>query len=192
MNIKTLLIGIGAITAFVLAFNVTRPDNITVSPAPVVVDSGERSYGAIAGPDVYGYFNVHGPLTSQEFTQGGGVLSFTATSTQSTRTLTQAELLVNNVINIVSTSSPALTLTLPATSTMTTLLTNAGDMREWFIDNQHLAATTTTIAAGAGIDLIAVTADDDVIDGQEVSRLTCVRKANTDVYCIVSELLKAD
>jgi hypothetical protein len=124
-------------------------------------------------------------------TQTGGTL--TITQTGATRTLTEQELIDNNVIEIATTAGAALTLTLPATSTMVTLLPGAGDVREWFIDNQHAAATTTTIAAGAGIDLIAVTANDDVIDGQEVARLTCWRKTvNTDVYCLVSENLKAD
>lgn len=162
----------------------------SAGPVTVVAPQDNTKLAGFPGPDVYQTMYFHAGVN--EFTQGGGVLSFTATSTQDARTLTQYEMLHNNVINIVSTTSPALTLTLPATSTLTTLLPNAGDMREWFIDNQHLAATTTTIAAGAGIDLIAVTTNDDVIDGQEVSRLTCIRKADTDVYCIVSELLKAD
>lgn len=133
-----------------------------------------------------------GAVATQEFTQGGGILQFTATSTQSARTVTATELATYNVIEIVATASPALTLTLPSTSTLTAVIPNAGDMREWFIDNQQAAATTTTIVAGTGIDLIAVTANDDVIDGVEKARLTCWRKYNTDVACIVSELLAAD
>lgn len=133
-----------------------------------------------------------GAMATQEFTQGGGVLQFTATTTQSARTLTASELGAYNVIEIGAVASPALTLTLPATSTLTAVIPNAGDTRQWFIDNQQAAATTTTIVAGTGIDLIAVTANDDVIDGLEKSVLTCWRKYNTDVACIVSELLAAD
>jgi hypothetical protein len=204
MKIEKVL-AFGVVVALVIATIgiITPTAKMTLSGS--TSDSFNADGGFLVGNTVVidGSGNVDAPITStslsvsgessvQGFTQGGGVLSFTATSTQAARTLTEAEMIASNVIDIVSTSSPALTLTLPATSTMTTLLPNAGDMREWFIDNQHLAATTTTIAAGTGIDLIAVTANDDVIDGQEVSRLTCIRKADTDVYCIVSELLKAD
>lgn len=145
-----------------------------------------------SGTEHTNYENFLDGIYGKKLTQGGGVLRFTATSTQSTRTLTQAELMDNATIEILATSSPALVLTLPATSTMKTLLKNAGDSRTWFIDNQQAAATTTTITAGAGIDLVAYTTDDDVIDGQEISQLTCWRKYNTDVYCLTTEILKAD
>lgn len=131
------------------------------------------------------------PISVQQFTQGGGVL--TVSTTSASYTLTAAQMAEYNVIEIASTANPnQFTLTLPATSTLSTVIPNPGDFREWFIDNKHAAATTTTIAAGTGIDLVAVTANDDVIDGQEKSRLSCYRKANDDVACIVSELLAAD
>lgn len=164
-------------------------EGISIDETTVI--DGDRNLTAVDAT-ISDDLNVAGDTVVEEFTQGGGVLSFTATSTQAARTLTEAELLANNVIEIVSTNAPALALSLPATSSMTTLLPNAGDFREWIIDNQHLAATTTTITAGTGIDLIAYTTNDDVIDGLEVSRLTCWRKANTDVYCLTSEYLKAD
>lgn len=156
------------------------------------LNNDSKTFGANPGTDSYNYQNFLNGAYVKKFTEGGGVLRFTATSTQATRTLTQAELDTYSVIEIVATSSPALTLTLPATSTLTTLLKNPGDSRTWFIDNQHLAATTTTIAAGTGIDLVAYTTNDDVIDGQEISQLTCWRKYNTDVYCLTTEILKAD
>ncbi|OGG65119.1 hypothetical protein A2Z56_02410 [Candidatus Kaiserbacteria bacterium RIFCSPHIGHO2_12_45_16] len=169
------------------------------------------SVGAIALTLGYGFMNVESQsvptftkdgteliitkdtsLNVEEFTQGGGILRFEATTTQAARTLTAAEMAAYNVIDIVSTSSPALTLTLPATSTWTAIIPAAGDFREWIIDNQHAAATTTTVVAGTGIDLIAVTANDDVIDGVEKSRLSCWRKYDTNIACSVSELAAAD
>lgn len=132
-----------------------------------------------------------GATTLQEFTQGGGVLRLSATATQSTYGLTASEMGTSNIIENTNTSSPALTLNLPATSTWTAIIPTAGDMREWIIDNQK-STTTLTIVAGTGIDLVAVTANDDVIDGLEQSRLTCWRQYDTDVSCIVSELLAAD
>jgi uncharacterized membrane protein YfcA len=186
---KTSKVIIGIVVAVILAisaFALFSNDSASVTNDPNVVVK------ATSGPDNYTPYFFFNGLYGKFFSQGGGVLSFTATTTQDARTLTQAELEQNSIINILSTTSPALSLTLPATSTLTRLLKTPGDSREWYIDNQHLAATTTTIVAGAGIDLIAVTANDDVIDGAETSRLTCYRKANTDVMCIVSELLKAD
>lgn len=180
---------IGILIAVVVVLGLVK---VFSSPDTTSAPQGQVAVKATSGPDNYTPYFFFNGLYGKFFTQGGAILSFTATSTQDARTLTQAELEQNSIINIVSTSSPALTLTLPATSTLTRLIKTPGDSREWYIDNQHAAATTTTIAAGAGIDLIAVTANDDVIDGLETSRLTCYRKANTDVMCIVSELLKAD
>lgn len=172
------------IVALVIGLVIGAVGAVLVAPDPQLGGSGVV--------DELVSYNFADGLHADKFSQGGSVLTFTATSTQAARTLTEAELLNNAVINIASTNSPALTLTLPATSTMTTLLPDAGDMRTWIIDNQHAAATTTTIAAGGGIDLMAYTTNDDVIDGLEISELTCYRLATTDVRCITSEILKAD
>ena len=95
-----------------------------------------------------------------------------------------------DILSNVDTSFP---LTLPATSTMTTLLPNAGNHREWLIYNASTtAAVAITITAGTGIDLIGVTANDDVIDGNEYSTLNCHRKANTDVVCRLTEEIHVD
>ena len=138
--------------------------------------------------------DVNGETTAQGFTQGGGVLNV-IDANGGTYTLTQAEMLASNVIemNAGGAGQAVVALTLPATSTMTTLIPTAGDMREWIIDASALsAATTTTITLGTGVNLIAVTANDDLIDGAEFAQLTCWREEDTDVSCIVSELLAAD
>ncbi len=92
----------------------------------------------------------------------------------------------------------AFTYTLPASSTMMSLLPNDGDTREWIFHNAtSTAAATLTIAAGTGVQLIAVSNANDVIDNNEWSRLTCTniyyRSANNaDFECIVDELTDAD
>lgn len=135
--------------------------------------------------------NFTNSLVVDEFTQGGGVLSIATTG--AAYTISAAEMDEYNVIELpTAAAAQAISLTLPATSSLNSVLPAPGDFREWLIDNQRAAATTTTIVAGAGIDLIAVTNADDVIDGQEKARLSCWRKANTDIACIVSELLAAD
>ncbi len=163
---------------------------LAVGAGAALAFTGSDSLGAISSPDVYHPLRVHGALT-----QGGAPTTFTATSTQSAYTLTHDDLINSSVIEIASVAAPALVLTLPATSTMETLLPNDGDMRTWYIDNQHAAATTTTITASQAIDLIGVTTNDDVIDGLEVSELTCWNKVTDEApgfACKISELLKVD
>ena len=151
--------------------------------------------GFSAGPDREfvvsqdGIVSVPGGLT-----QGGGITNLTDAN-GGTYTLTQAELSASSVLKFAAggAGQAVIALTLPATSTLTTLLPNAGDFRTWVYDASALAsATTTTWTAGTGIDLIAYTTNDDVIDGAEFSQLTCWRQADTDVSCIVSELLHSD
>lgn len=127
-------------------------------------------------------------------TQGGGVLNV-IDANGGAYTLTQKELLESNVLemNAGGAGQAVVALTLPATSTMTTLIPDTGDFREWIIDASALsAATTTTVTAGTGVDLLGVTTADDVIDGVEFARLSCWRKENRDVACVTSELLRAD
>jgi hypothetical protein len=84
-------------------------------------------------------------------------------------------------------------LQLPTSDQFKLILPNVGDFREWTYDASALAAaTTTTILAGTGIDLIGVTNADDVIDGAEYARISCWRKSGSSVACITSELLNTD
>ena len=132
--------------------------------------------------------------TVKVFTQGGGQCTITDAN-GGTITLTEAQLIVCNYLYMTASGAgqEVIALTLPATSTMTTLIPNVGNYREWLIDASDLAAaTTTTITLGTGIDLIAVTNAEDVIDGAEYSELRCWRKSDTDVTCITSELVDAD
>lgn len=136
-----------------------------------------------------GSLTVSGETKVQGFTQSGGVNA--TSTTAASETLLEADLLASNVFEV-SGQDDGMTLVLPATSTMTTLLSSAGDMREWWIEFATTTTATLTIAAGTGIDLVAVTANDDVIDNGEFARLSCYRQTNTDVTCLISELLAAD
>ena len=148
--------------------------------------------GTFASASVTGTLGVTGETVVEGFTQGGGVLNISTTS--AARTLTQAEMLASNVIEIESTVlGVALTLTLPATSTMSTLIGTAGNVRVWLIENNHTgAATTTTIAAGTGIDLLEPDGQNVVIGINNTATLKCWRKETTDVGCIVNETIPAD
>jgi len=129
------------------------------------------------------------------FTQGTGIFS-----TSTTGTFTEAQMLANSGIYITAAGAgqAVLALTLPATSTMTTLIPDAGDCREWFIDASDVAAaTTTTITAGTGWNLVGLDATGagsgaDVIDGVEYGKLVACRETDTDVVGYVEEWLAAD
>ena len=133
-----------------------------------------------------------GTTTVEAFTQGGSVYS--TTTTAAAHTFTEAELLNNSVLRFLgSATAAAMTATLPATSTMTTLLPNPGDSRTWFIENGYTAAaTTTTIAAGTGIDLQEPDGQNVVIGINNYAKLTCFREVSTDVVCMVDETIPAD
>jgi hypothetical protein len=84
-------------------------------------------------------------------------------------------------------------LTAPATSTLSTFIETGGQCRTYLYDASALAAaTTTTFTTAAGVDVIAYTTNDDVIDGGEYSQWSMCRNANTDIYWVVSELVNAD
>lgn len=132
---------------------------------------------------------------SEGLTQGGGWFSYTADAT-----LTEANLLANSGLygSATGAGQAVISLTLPATSTMTTLIATAGDCRSWWIDASDLtAATTTTIVKGTGWNLVGLDATGagtgaDVIDGAEYGKLTACRETDTDVVGYVQEYLHAD
>jgi len=144
----------------------------------------EESFGSLVGPNIYSDVRIHGTFSS-----GRGILSL-ATSTGTT-VLTGAQLLNNSVLELTVNTGATATFTLPATSTLPGLL-DAGATRKWLIHNATSSTMALTIGAGAGMDLIGVTTNDDVIDATEYSELTCTAQADTDLTCIVSELLHVD
>lgn len=144
--------------------------------------------------DGSGNVAVDGETVVDGFTQGGGVVTLTDAN-GGTYTLTQAELLSGNYLSFAAggAGQAVIALTLPASSTLTTLIPNAGDCREYIYDASALAAaTTTTITAGTGIDLIAYTTNDDVIDGAEFAEIRFCRQADSDVTVFTTEMLNAD
>ena len=149
---------------------------------------------AVTGETTLTATTTAGVMDVSEFTQGGGCLTLTDAN-GGAYTLTSDELINNNVFVFAAggASQAVIALTFPATSTLSAIIPNAGDMREWIYDASALAtATTTTMTAGTGMDLYGYTTDDDVIDGAEIARITCWRQASTDISCITSELVASD
>jgi len=145
----------------------------------------QESLGAIAGPDIFSDVRIHGTLTS-----GGRAMA--TSSTAATYTLTRAEIAPYNLITW--TPNVNTTLTLPATSTITDLVPNAGDVREILIYNASTtAAATITLAAGTGIDLQKNEDTADLaINGLDWAKLTFIRQADSDITVIMDEWIEAD
>lgn len=137
-----------------------------------------------------------GETSVQGFTQGGGCTA--STTLVATELWTEADLLGSNCfVYSGGAGTLAITITLPATSTMTTLIPNAGDTRSWFYDpSGYVAATTTTFAAGTGIILMEPNDGDDsnvVIAGATgAAMITLMRRSDEDVYAVIEEISDAD
>lgn len=130
-------------------------------------------------------------------TAGGNVLTLTSatdlSATAYNDTLTEAQMLDNSTIVIADSNVRTHTLTLPATSTMKTLIKKIGSSRSWLVQSQNtVAATTTTVLAGTGIDLQGYSNADDVLAGGVFGLLTCWRLKTTDVMCYTTETAVAD
>lgn len=135
--------------------------------------------------------SVSGATSLETLTEGGGIR---ATSTDNaTETLLASDIDVENYLDY--TPNINSTLTLPATSTLSAMIPNAGDSRQILFRNASTtAAATLTVAAGTGIDLqyTEATGGDLVLNGLDVAITTWVRKSDTDILVIWDEFTEAD
>jgi len=151
------------------------------------MDTGtqEEPLGAFPGPEILDRVITRGGLAE------GGV--FTIATTASSMTLKDRDLATAKTISIsaMGAGQAALALTLPASTTWSSLPQN-GTAQSWIIDSVGTAAaTTTTITAGTGVDIDGITANDDVINGGVSGELQCWRLPNGDIRCIVNEYVDA-
>jgi len=120
--------------------------------------------------------------------QSGGERYATST-TAATYTLVNAEFNGNKTYIDWNTGIDT-TLTTMASTSMDWLGHFAGDERSyWFRSATTTAATTITFAAGTGVDLQHgdATGDDLVIDGNDLAKLTFIRKADDDVLLLMTK-----
>lgn len=137
--------------------------------------------------------NITNPHTFEQGLTEGGAIE-TVSEDGGTVTLTQAQLADNKVIRFSGGEhAAALTATLPAVSTLDSVIPDTGDTRSWILANDYTAAaTTTTIAAGAGMDLQEVDGGNVVIGINNYAYLTCLRESSSVAVCRVDETIPAD
>ena len=119
-------------------------------------------------------------------------------TTATTQTLVQADILNYDTI-LLTPNTGDLTLTWPATSTLTSLVPTAGDTAKQCM---HNASTTSgidiTIAAGTGIDLM--TASSSILGGapvltilsNQVGCFTYIRQTDTDISMLFERFVNGD
>lgn len=157
----------------------TFEENITLSSATLTNTGGATTLAT----------------TTVESFQTGGAMTVLTDANGGTYTLTEVQMLISGGFEFAAggAGQEVIALTFPATSTMTSLIPNAGDCRAWTYDADALAAaTTTTFTAGTGHHLIAYTTNDDVLDGNEFALVKMCRRTDTDVNTFVSELVHSD
>ena len=137
-----------------------------------------------------GAVSLSGALATERLTTGANML---ATSTATAyATTTQADLTTYSGYDFTP-GDLAVSFVLPATSTLTTFIPNTGDCADWRLRNlDATAATSTTIVAGTGIDLVENENGDVVIEGGNEARLRFCRELDTDVTVYVDEYIAAD
>lgn len=166
------------------------------------VEAENQTLGVAAGPDYYGeYFHVHAPL------RGGGKTLDATSTVFSNFTLTASQMCNYSIIEVNTDASnadrkaEAVTMTLTATSTLfTECLQNDGDYLSFlFVNHSPTAASSTTIAAGAGMDLLECDDSSDcnvVIGGLGRAKIEVWRDkgaaTGTDAYALITEYTAAD
>lgn len=138
----------------------------------VTVNNPQPQFGAQSGPESFQkmFFRDNAVI-------GGNVL---ATSSQGTATYTSADITNSKVIT--HTATAALTVTLPASSTLTNFVPNVGDTAEVFINP---VTTLITFAGGTGTELNTASSTKNVNAGG-LGVFKFVRKANTDIEVFMS------
>lgn len=163
-------------------------------PNGVSADSTSPIAGEVRGTTLTltGAATVSGALDVARSTQGGTILATSSTDI-ATGVLTEAQLISNVSIDLTLSTEATHTLTLPATSTMTTFIPNAGDTAIMRLRVLGTAVSaSSTITAGTGIDLIENENGDVIIEAGNEAYLRFYRESNTDVTVSVDEYIAAD
>lgn len=122
----------------------------------------------------------------------GFVMSTTTVGTASI--LDQSELAYASVVRVTPGGGAGVTNVTVSLGASTTFpgIPTPGDSRKFVIENAATVATTTTIAAGTGIDLQEPDGQNVVIGQNNYAFVWCFREASTDIVCSVDETIPAD
>ena len=125
---------------------------------------------------------------SGTLTQGGGVVSTSSSADLSGLTLIASNFASADLINITSgTTTVTLTVTLPASSTLSAIAPNAGDMRDYIVYAASTTGGTLTMAGGTGTTLQSASST-SVIGAGDTALLRLVRLSNSN---IIARLINA-
>lgn len=191
--IKNYLLAIGVILSLALGFvGLVRHD------APVAESQEASGVTHLSGLSVgVDGFTANasttnlGTTTTKVLVQGGGLR---ATSSNASSKLLASDFDTENTIDF-NPLKPSLTLTLPASSTLTALAPVTGQVRTIYIRNATSTAAANgsfTIAGAAGtlLKVSSSTASGKVVrgdtDASNYARLDFIRKANTDLVVLMT------
>lgn len=135
-----------------------------------------------------GGVTITGGITGGKFIQGGG--SKTEYSSTTALTLTNDDICTYSLIPVQPIAS--MNLTLPATSTISSCLTSAGQMMDLLIENTATTTMNLTIVAGTGMDLQEPDGENVVIGQNNFAWLTFVKQADGNMVVRVDETIPAD
>lgn len=143
---------------------------------------------------VAGYLTVGDTFSSTGTSTFNAVISsnitstgFLATTSANSETLPASLLSFTSIIYTPGqTTTP--TLTLPASSTLTSFIPNVGNQTTVYFYNASTAATTTILAAGTGMNLTTASSSSGVINvyAKKIASLEFLRLPNSDISLFVT------
>lgn len=209
MNTKNIIIAILAVLLLACGGYIAKNQALGAASGPVHYQTesflqglavGSRNQLTISNTGVISA--VTGAFSGLLTNNGGTLKSYTnASSSVTTGTLAQADILNYDTLLLTPSGAAATkTLTLPATSTLTTMVPTAGDTQDLCIYNATgTAASTITLAAGTGIDLETVATSTTsgvagvlVIPANGYACLKFIRQTNTDIGALMTSYINAD
>lgn len=200
MNKNKIILGIVALAVVIAGVAVANRSGLLGSSGPTHYQKESFLEGLYAGVGRVVEITRTGAVTlGSTLTQNGlatlnagSVRSYTNATTTSatTYTLTEADILHYSTI-IQTLSGGATTFTLPATSTITSLVPAVGDIEEmcWLPLSNSL-----TFAAGTGIDLETASSSptDLTIGANNTGCMRFIRQADTDITVTLTEFTDGD
>lgn len=169
--------------------NALQLDSGIFDNAGTLTQEGAATFSSTVG--------ISGALTntSTTYLSGGFRTGGTnSTSTPVSLTLKAADLATYTSVSMTPTIG-AITVTLPASSTMATFLPNAGDRTSFvWVNASTTAAAVITVAAGTGTLLMTASSSGTTvapatIDGTKAAVIQVIRKANTDLLFLMQPFL---